>query len=121
MSMREETEPSDATLAQRAARSARALGRVLLDLAYPPSCIACLAATAEPRTLCATCWTRVRFIERPFCERLGTPFTHDLGPGALSPQAIADPPAYHRARAVARYEDGPAAQMVHRLKYGDRT
>ncbi|MFN3889814.1 MAG: ComF family protein [Beijerinckiaceae bacterium] len=25
-----------------------------------------------------------------------------------------------KARAVARYEDGPARQLVHRLKYGDR-
>ena len=33
---------------------------------------------------------------------------------------MADPPVYTRARAVARFDDGPARQMVHRLKYGDR-
>jgi ComF family protein len=121
MSGLEGSAPLRPQLAARAAVAARTAGRVLLDLAYPPACIACAAATAEPRTLCPACWTKVRFIERPYCERLGTPFTHDLGLGALSPQAIADPPAYHRARAVARYEDGPAARMVHRLKYGDRT
>ena len=36
----------------------------------------------------------MRFIERPFCDRLGTPFEQDLGPGLLSPQAIADPPVF---------------------------
>ena len=62
----------------------------------------------------------MRFIERPFCERLGTPFEQDLGQGLLSPQAVADPPVFARARAVARFEDGPARKLVHRLKYSDR-
>ena len=60
------------------------------------------------------------FITAPVCERLGTPLPVDLGPGMLSPEAIADPPAYRRARAVARFADGPAQALVHRLKYGDR-
>jgi ComF family protein len=33
---------------------------------------------------------------------------------------MADPPAFSRARAVARFEDGPARTLVHRLKYSDR-
>ena len=33
---------------------------------------------------------------------------------------MANPPVWTKARAVARYEDGPARQLVHRLKYGDR-
>ena len=59
------------------------------------------------------------FIERPFCERLGTPFAQDLGEGLLSAEVMAHPPAYGRARAVVRFEDGPARILVHRLKYGD--
>jgi len=47
----------------------------------------------------------VRFIERPYCERLGTPFPVDLGVTLLSPAAMADPPVFDRARAVARYDD----------------
>jgi len=59
-------------------------------------------------------------IERPYCERAGTPFAQDLGPGLISPQALADPPVWSRARAVAIYQDGPARRLVHALKYGDR-
>jgi ComF family protein len=62
----------------------------------------------------------MRFIERPYCERLGTPFAQDLGPGLLSPEAMADPPVWARARAVAGFDDGPARQLVYRLKYYDR-
>jgi len=59
------------------------------------------------------------FIERPYCERLGTPFVSEEGGALLSPAAIADPPAYERARAAARYGD-VARELVHFLKYGDR-
>ena len=97
-----------------------AAGRLGLSLLYPPSCLACYAATSAPDTLCTACWRQVRFIERPYCERLGTPFAQDLGPGLLSPEAMADPPVWARARAVAGFDEGPARQLVYRLKYYDR-
>lgn len=120
--------PTNATSRERgsAALTARlkaAVGqccRLVLDAVYPPACLACHGATAESDHLCAACWRKVRFIERPYCERLGTPFAQDLGAPLLSPAAVADPPVYGRARAVVRFDDGPARILVHRLKYGDR-
>ena len=98
----------------------RALGRAALNVIYPPSCMACRAAIDASGALCPRCWSAVRFIERPYCERLGTPFAQDFGQSLISPQAFADPPAYNCARAVARFEEGPVRHLVHRLKYGDR-
>src|SRR5271165_3754278 len=111
--------------ASRGARAqiARAVRRIVkgaADTLYPPTCLACRAATGAHGALCPRCWNAMRFIERPFCERLGTPFEQDLGEGLLSPQAMADPPVFQRARAVARFEDGPARALAHRLKYSDR-
>jgi ComF family protein len=106
--------------ARRAGALALRLAQAALDTLYPPTCLACAAATDRHGALCPRCWSTMRFIERPFCERLGTPFEHDLGQGLISPQAMADPPAFGRARAVARFEDGPARTLVHRLKYSDR-
>ncbi len=96
------------------------LAGIALDTLYPPTCLACRAATDLHGALCPRCWSAMRFIERPYCERLGTPFEHDLGQGLISPQAMADPPVFARARAVARFEDGPARALAHRLKYSDR-
>jgi ComF family protein len=104
---------------ERLLRSAASAARAAIGLVYPPSCVACGGATGAPHALCAGCWASLRFIERPFCERLGTPFAYDIGVPLLSPAAIADPPAFDRARAVAHYDD-IARQLVHRLKYGDR-
>src|SRR5277367_2044514 len=106
--------------ARRAGALAFSLAHAALDALYPPTCLACRAATDRHGALCPCCWSAMRFIERPFCERLGTPFEQDLGQGLISPQAMADPPVFARSRAVARFEDGPARTLAHRLKYSDR-
>src|SRR3954467_14679983 len=106
-------------LSSAAMRWGREAARMGLGLLYPPTCIACQAATGGAHTLCAACWSGIRFIERPFCERLGVPFPVDLGMPLLSPAAIAEPPVFERARAVAAYDD-VAGALVHRLKYGGR-
>ena len=97
----------------------RAVLRPLLDIGLPPLCPACREPVRDSGGLCAACWSRLNFITRPYCERLGIPFVHDPGPGILSMQAIADPPAYGRARAAVRFDD-VARALVHALKYGDR-
>ena len=114
----DETVPPD--WRRRALGLVRSLAKSVADMLYPPTCLACRASTDAHGALCPKCWAAMRFIERPYCERLGTPFEQDLGEGLLSPQAVADPPVYARARAVARFEDGPARRLVHRLKYSDR-
>ena len=89
-----------------------------LDVALPPLCASCRELVADTG-ICPECWAKLSFIAPPFCERLGIPFAYDPGPGILSMQAIADPPAYARARAAVRYDD-VARTLVHALKYGDR-
>jgi ComF family protein len=103
-----------------ACRSAlRTASQLALDVALPTLCVACRAPVAG-EGVCAACWARLSFIAPPFCERLGIPFVYDPGPGILSMEAIADPPAYNRARAAVRYDE-VARRLVHGLKYQDRT
>jgi ComF family protein len=47
-----------------------------LNLIYTPSCQVCRGARAEFREgyVCAECWSKVRFITPPFCERCGLPY-----------------------------------------------
>jgi len=103
---------------KRAADAARVVLRAALDLALPRLCAAC-REPVEGQGLCPTCWAKLSFISRPYCERLGVPFVYDPGPGILSMEAIADPPAYRRARAAVRFDEISRA-LVHALKYGDR-
>jgi ComF family protein len=95
------------------------IGRFVVDVILPPTCLACRVPVGEAGGLCPSCWAGAGFIERPYCERLGTPFGSDYGGALISPAALAEPPAYGRARAVARYGD-VVRGLVHLLKYGDR-
>jgi ComF family protein len=115
---------SEETAAQspRTARWTMPLGAFLrhaLDVALPPLCPACREPLGDGVGLCAACWSKLSFIEPPYCARLGIPFTYDPGPGLLSMEAIANPPAYERARAAVRYDD-IARALVLGFKYGDR-
>jgi ComF family protein len=93
--------------------------RFALDVALPPLCPSCREPLGDGVGLCAECWSKLSLIEPPFCARLGIPFNYDPGPGLLSMEAIANPPAYDRARAAVRYDD-IARALVHAYKYGDR-
>jgi ComF family protein len=93
--------------------------RLALDIALPTLCVACREPVSG-EGVCADCWAKLSFIAPPYCPRLGIPFVYDPGPELLSMEAIANPPAYARARAAVRYDD-VARTLVHALKYQDRT
>jgi ComF family protein len=95
------------------------IGRLALDIALPTLCVAC-REPVHGEGVCAECWSKLSFIAPPYCPRLGIPFVYDPGPELLSMEAIANPPAYQRARAAVRYDD-VARTLVHALKYQDRT
>ena len=57
--------------------------RRTLNLALPPLCAAC-REPVEGRGLCPACWSKLSFITRLYCERLGTPFVYDPGPGLIT-------------------------------------
>lgn len=95
------------------------LGTGAIDFVYPPTCLACHAPVERADALCAGCFQKLRPISAPFCPVLGIPFEVDLGPGALSAEAIANPPPYQRARTALVYNQ-IAGLLVSRLKYGDR-
>jgi ComF family protein len=104
---------------RRWATPIRAALRFTLDVALPPLCPSCREPLGGGAGLCATCWSKLSLIEPPYCVRLGIPFIYDPGPGLLSMEAIAAPPACDRARAAVRYDD-IARALVTRFKYGDR-
>ena len=106
-------------LHRRLIGGAQRMGALLLDQLYPPVCLNCDAPTASADTLCGACFAGLRPITAPLCPRLGLPFDTDPGPGALSAEAIAEPPPFAWARAAVLYND-VAGTIVARLKYGDR-
>jgi ComF family protein len=107
---------SSATVGTGSLRSA--LGTIA-NLLLPPVCIACRRRIGSHGLLCGACFAKIDFIASPLCARLGVPLPYDAGDPCLSAAAIAEPPVYDRARAVARYSE-TMRDLIQSFKYRDR-
>ncbi|WP_319412701.1 ComF family protein [uncultured Cohaesibacter sp.] len=94
--------------------------RALQDLVIPPRCAGCGKIVQDANSLCGECWGDMEWIARPYCSVSGLPFSYDLGEALVSPDVLANPPIYDRARSVTLF-GRTARRMVHQLKYRDRT
>jgi ComF family protein len=99
-------------------RSLARLRRASLDLLLPPICLGCHVRIMDHDALCPSCWRQISFIRPPLCDTLGVPLNVDLGGPTISAAALADPPDYDRARAVARF-DGLMRVLIHGFKFHD--
>lgn len=94
------------------------IGRAALDVLLPPLCLGCQTRIMDHDALCPACWQQIAFIRPPLCDRLGMPLPVDTGGLMISAAAVADPPDYDRARAVARF-DGLMRVLIHGFKFHD--
>jgi ComF family protein len=106
-------------LALRLGGSAIIAASAVANLLIPAVCVCCRRSVMNYGCLCAMCWSNIDFIEPPICDRLGIPLPYGTGEWSISSRALMNPPAYDRARAVARYQ-GVMRDLVHFLKYGDQ-
>jgi ComF family protein len=94
------------------------LWRGVVDALTPSQCLVCSGPVEDPLALCGTCWSGLQHLEDPVCNVLGTPFAYDQGPLVVSVAALADPPAWDRARAAVGFDEASRV-LVHALKYRD--
>jgi competence protein ComFC len=89
-----------------------------LGFLYPESCQICgeERATTREGFVCRHCWTQVRFIRPPFCERCGLPYPGDLTTPFECANCREMELHFHSARSavVAR---GMVREVIHRYKY----
>ena len=95
------------------------LWRGIVDVLTPSQCLGCGVPVRDPASLCVPCWSKLDQVDDPVCDMLGTPFAYDQGPGALSAAALANPPAWDRARSAVAFDDA-SRRLIHDLKYHDR-
>jgi ComF family protein len=98
----------------------------LLNFLYPPQCAACgtnFAPDTQAR-VCASCLARVEILSAPLCATCGGPMESATAPSDRCARCVVSPPAFRRARSVARYrpsaEDdaGSLPALIRRHKYG---
>jgi ComF family protein len=89
-------------------------GAGILDLALPRTCAVCerLLDAGDVGLVCGRCWSRVRALPAPRCDRCG----HPLRPGACQWCTLL-PPYVRAARSACWIPGGTAGSIVHALKY----
>jgi ComF family protein len=100
-----------------AREAAAALARGVLDLVFAPVCLGCdepISTSSPERLVCRACWSRMRELPVPRCDRCWTP---KLAMRESCPACDTLPP-YLRCVRSAFLMDGPARNLVHALKYG---
>ncbi|MEM9625069.1 MAG: ComF family protein [Pseudomonadota bacterium] len=91
-----------------------------LDLLLPQRCLGCGAMVEGSDSLCADCWQHLTFIGPPMCRQCGYPLPSTVVDMPVCGACASDPPAFSRARAALRYDEG-ARGMILRFKHADRT
>jgi ComF family protein len=97
---------------------ALAAAKAVLDLLFPPLCIGCRAAVADAG-FCATCWSKLSFLDGPACACCGLPFPVALEGENLCAVCLARPPAFDQARAILAYDEHSRGAIL-ALKHADR-
>jgi ComF family protein len=89
--------------------------RGLLELLYPPACLACARVMPSRAFFCEACDTAVERVPPACCRACAEPGTFPLG---TCPRCRLHPPPFTRAWAPFAHE-GPVARAIHRFKYED--
>lgn len=101
-------------------RFARLSFETCLDALLPPRCLGCGLIVEGRSSLCADCWRGLTFLGSPLCRICGYPLPQTVADMPVCAGCAAAPPAFARARAALRYDDG-ARGMILRFKHADRT
>jgi ComF family protein len=89
--------------------------RGLLELLYPPSCLACTRVLPTSAPFCETCDTALERVPPVCCRTCAEPGRF---PSGECPRCRLGPPPFSRAWAPFAHE-GPVARAIHRFKYED--
>lgn len=90
-----------------------------LALVYPRVCQLCETERATPAEgfVCAKCWTGVRFIKPPFCERCGLPYEGEITT-AFECANCRDMELHFCSARSAVTAKSVTLEIIHRFKYG---
>lgn len=103
--------------------AARATASHLLDLLFPPRPLDDTGHDPESVQsigMTSAAWSRIHFIEAPFCDGCGAPLEYDLGAGDRCAACQARTPAFDHARAACLYDEH-SRDLILKLKHADRT
>jgi ComF family protein len=94
------------------------VAQAVLDLLFPPLCIACRVPVGQAG-FCAACWSGIHFLDGPGCACCGLPFPVTLEGANLCASCLTRRPAFDTAHAILAYDERSRGAIL-ALKHADR-
>ncbi|MCA0953600.1 ComF family protein [Mameliella alba] len=93
--------------------------QTLVQMVYPPRCLACGGLVESDFGLCGTCWRDTPFVAGLSCDLCGVPLPGQSHQAELCDDCLSISRPWHQGRAALVYRDR-GRHLVLALKHGDR-
>lgn len=90
----------------------------VLNFIVPPLCPICKERILTPHGLCATCFSKIHFIDKPHCQICGNPFEFDIPEEYLCGKCCKKLPPFTKSRSAFLY-DSFSARLILPFKHSD--
>ncbi|MDR2527019.1 MAG: ComF family protein [Rickettsiales bacterium] len=94
--------------------------KIFLRFLYPPKCVICGKIIQEYDALCENCWSNVKQIVRPFCNKCSSPIEFDISEDSICGACMKEEPKYIKARSAFIYNKA-ISNVITRFKFFDET
>lgn len=92
----------------------------LLKLIFPPKCVLCGKIIEDDDTLCHDCWSKVKFIERPYCSKCSTPLEFCVSGDDICIPCLVNKPLFIKSRSAVIYDE-EVSKIIFNFKFHDKT
>ena len=91
----------------------------ILRIIFPPKCVLCDKIVEDEDSLCCDCWKKIRFINRPFCDRCSAPFEFKVADDDICLTCMKNEPLYVKSRSAVVY-NSDVAKIIFKFKFYDK-
>src|SRR3972149_10734273 len=96
-----------------------ALWEAAIDTLLPPRCVATGEIVDVQGMVSPAFWSQLQFIEYPFCQTCGIPFSFEIANDSFCAACMEREPLFDQSRSAVTYNEA-SRKLVLSFKYGDR-
>lgn len=98
----------------------RLITKYLTNYVFPLNCSLCSEFIDSNTGFCATCWNRLNFISKPYCQWCGRAFEISIFEDITCGKCLHEAPIFYKARSLIKF-DQHSKKLIHAFKYHDKT
>ena len=92
----------------------------IITFLYPNKCILCSKIIENENSFCQNCWEKIKFIQKPFCDKCSTPYENDIDNNSICINCLKNKPLYVKLRSSVVYNEY-VKKIISSFKFNDKT